>query len=822
MKFEATKEFMNESRTEAAKADPSPLQSHLPATLDTLQVHLLKDYVPEDDLVTLKNFQRVCNYIAAAMIFLCDNVLLENKLTSDHIKPRLLGHWGTCPALALAYSHCNRIISKYNLDMLFVTGPGHGAPAILAALYIEGSLQAYYPQYGHNMQGLHRLITKFSVTGGFPSHVNAEVPGAIHEGGELGYALSVSYGAVLDRPNLIVACVVGDGEAETGPTAASWHCHKFIDPAESGAVIPILNLNGFKISERTVYGCMDRRELSALFSGFGYQVVFVDYRTADDVNRDMAAAMDWCVEIIHEIQDAARAGTPIIKPRWPMIILHTPKGWGCPKTLHGKPLEGTFRAHQVPLKNAKTDAEELGQLENWLKSYHIEDFIDKSNGLPLKGLIEHLPPRVKRMGQKTDANNDFQPLCVPDWNDFSIDRGILESATSIVGKYLDRVLQANPKTLRLFSPDELASNKLDGVLEHSNRTLQTDAISAWSRGRVTEVLSEHMCQGFMQGYTLTGRTAIFPSYEAFLPIITSMTVQYTKFLKMALETKWHGRVGSLNYVTTSTWARQEHNGFSHQSPRFITTMLSFKPTLTRVYFPPDTNCFLSTIAHCLSSDNGVNLMVSSKNPGPSWLSREEAEEHCVAGASVWKFASTDGGLDPDVVLVGIGNEIMFEVIAAASILAHDLPKLRIRVVNITDLMILADNHPHSMSEIEFNALFTPNRHVHFNYHGYVMDLQSLLFSRIDASRVSMEGYCEEGTTTTPFNMMIANRTSRYHVAMAAVAGATCNPEVAMNCHKLISNYKHRLTQIKHYIYENGVDPEGTFDIPDNLTKGQVI
>ncbi|WBW73729.1 phosphoketolase family protein [Schizosaccharomyces osmophilus] len=794
---------------------PPSMPSRLPQEVSSLYVPLDSSKVSDEEVAAVDRFQRACDYLACSLIFLAKDIYTGGELNEDDVKTRLLGHWGTCPGLSIAYSHCNRIINKYDLDMIFVVGPGHGAPAVLGALFLEDSLGPFYPQYQFTRQGLKNLISTFSLPGGFPSHVNAECPGSIHEGGELGYSLSVSYGAVQDKPELIVTCVIGDGEAESGPLAGSWQTHKFLDPAESGAVIPILSLNGYKISERTIYGCMDDLELLALFSGFGYQVAIVNY--TDEYNREMAAAMDWAVETIKDIQHRARVKRELIKPRWPMIILRSPKGKGCPKTLNGGFLEGTYHAHQVPLKLARNDPTQRKMLKEWLSSYRFDDFLDEE-GLPTKGIRENIPQVNKRMGQRIETYNSYHPLTVTDWKKFGVAKGEKTSATYVVGNYLGELLRENNQTLRVFSPDELESNKLDAVLKYTDRTMQTDPTLMAKGGRVTEILSEHICQGLMQGYTLTGRTAIFPSYEAFMTIVVSMLIQYSKFIKMGLELPWHGKFGSLNYVTSSTWARQEHNGYSHQSPRFITTMLSFKPGISRVYFPADANCFLSTLARCMRSENTINLMVSSKNPQPSYLSIEEAEAHCTAGASVWKFCSTDNGINPDVVLVGIGNEIMFEVVKAAEMLANDIPSLRVRVVNVTDLMVLSSLHPHGMTQLEFDSLFTNNRHVHINYHGYVMDIKSLLFDRIEPSRVTLDGYREEGTTTTPFTMMMLNNTSRYDVARKALQHSTHNPYVSVNCHNLSANYSHKLDEIKDYIFKYKDDPPETFDVPDFKDK----
>lgn len=774
----------------------------------------IKDYLSRDDLRSVQLFQRAANYISTAMIFLKNNALLESDLTFDDIKPRLLGHWGTCPGLSLVYAHLNRIIRNTELDALYVVGPGHGAPAILSCLWLEDSLSTFMPQYTRDYQGLQKLVSRFSVPGGFPSHINAETPGAIHEGGELGYALSVSFGAVMDNPDLIVACVVGDGEAETGPTATAWHGFKYIDPAESGAVLPIVHVNGFKISERTIYGVMDDKEITALFTGYGYQVRIV----CDLVNldHDMAASLEWAIAEIRRIQKAARSGHPIVKPRWPVIILRSPKGLSGPKSLRGQTIEGSFRSHQVPLPQAKTSQEELDLLVQWLQSYGPRDLFNK-DGTPVDDILKIVPEKDdKKLGQRPESYCAYTPLELPNWRALEKPQGIQESCMKAVGDYLKEVIIKNPKTFRIFSPDELMSNKLNPVFDVTCRNFQWDPTSRACGGRVVEILSEHTCQGMLQGYTLTGRTGLFPSYEAFLGIVHTMMVQYGKFMKMALETSWRGPCGSLNYIETSTWTRQEHNGFSHQNPSFIGAVLNLKPRIARVYLPPDANCFLSTIAHCLRSKNYVNLMVGSKLPSPVWLSPEEANKHCIAGASTWKFASVDEGANPDVVLVGIGVEVTFEVVVAAALLRKHVPALRVRVVNVTDLMILgADGiHPHSLSKEAFDALFTADRPIHFNYHGYPMELQGLLYGRPIQGRATIGGYCEEGTTTSPFDMMLCNHTSRYDIAVAAInGGARHNPRVAVDAHVLTSYFKHLAQADRKYIYENGQDPAGTFDTP---------
>jgi len=747
-------------------------------------------------------------------LLLSDNAYLERDLTFDDIKPRLLGHWGTCPGLTLVYAHLNYLTRKNNLNTVYVVGPGHGAPAILASLWLEGSLERFYPQYTQDKQGLHNLITGFSTPKGFPSHINAETPGSIHEGGELGYALSVSFGAVMDKPDLIVACIVGDGEAESGPTATAWHAAKYIDPAESGAVIPIVHVNGFKISERTIYGCMDDKEMVSLFTGYGYQCRFVE--DLDNIDLDLATSFQWALDEIHKIQKAARSGKPIMKPRWPVLIMRTPKGWSGPKIVDGEFVEGSFHAHQVPLMAAKSNKDQLADLQKWLLSYKPSDLF-KESGAPVDSISNIIPlENEKKLGQRAETYKNHEPLNLSDWKKFGVEKGAEESCMKAIGNFLDQALVDNPKSLRIFSPDELVSNKLDAVFRHTGRNFQWDEFSHAKGGRVIEILSEHTCQGFLQGYTLTGRTGIFPSYESFLGIIHTMMVQYSKFNKMARETNWRTNISSINYLETSTWTRQEHNGFSHQNPSFIGAVLNLKPDAARVYLPPDANTFLSTIAHCLRSKNYVNLMVGSKQPQPVFLSVDEADKHYQAGASIWKFASTDDGLNPDVVLVGIGSELTFEVVTAASILRRKCPSLRVRVVNITDLMILeaATQHPHALSEEEFSSLFTPDKPIFFNYHGYSNEIRGLLFGRPNLERVSIGCYKEEGSTTTPFDMMLRNGVSRYHIMEAAIkGGAKVNKKVALDMVSLLAEVKHQVVKVQEYILATGKDPEGTFDIP---------
>ncbi|KAF8154400.1 phosphoketolase [Pholiota molesta] len=724
-----------------SQPNPPPEPSLLPDSVLNYDVAIdTKDYLSPAELESIQLFRRAADYIAAAMIFLNDNVLLKKPITHDDIKPRLLGHWGTCPGLVLIYAHLNRIIRKTDLDCLYVVGPGHGAPAILSCLWLEDSLGTFLPEYTRNYTGLKKLISRFSVPGGFPSHINAETPGAIHEGGELGYALSVSFGAVMDNPDLVVACVVGDGEAETGPTATAWHAYKYIDPAESGAVLPILHVNGFKISERTILGTMDDKEITALFTGYGYQVRIVS--DLPNLDNDIAASMDWALAEIKKIQHAARSGNPILKPRWPMLVLRTPKGLGGPKIVHGEFVEGSFHSHQVPLPLAKTDDGELADLQSWLESYKPGELFT-SEGSPVSKILDIIPnANAKKLGQRKESN----------------------------------------KHMTLFG------RRLRG----HGRNFQWDIASRAQGGRVIEILSEHTCQGMLQGYTLTGRTGLFPSYEAFIGIVHTMMVQYSKFVKMAAETKWRQPVGSLNYIERRHGLARSITVLSSESfvhRRRPQPQAQVRPRI------PSARCqlLLSTVSHCLRAKNYVNLMVGSKQPTPVWLSPEEANRHCIAGASVWDFASVDKGVDPDVVLVGIGVEVTFEVIAAAALLRKEAPN------SVPDA---------------FETLFTTDRSIHFNYHGYPIELQGLLFGRPNLDRVTIDGYCEEGTTTSPFDMMICNHTDRFSVAVAAIRGGSrFNKRVAAYSHKLCSYLRHLAQNEKKYILANGKDHDDIFNTP---------
>lgn len=776
----------------------------------------------EDTLKLLKIFQRASNYLTAAQIYLQDNILLQEPLKSEDIKPRLLGHWGTCPSINLIYAHLNRLIIQNNIDMFLVTGPGHGAPAVLANLYLEGSLQVYYPDLADGISGLKKFVRDFSWPDGFPSHVFPGLPGTIHEGGELGYALATSFGAVLDNPDLIVACIVGDGEAETGPTATAWHSPKFIDPSESGAVLPIVHINGYKISSPTIYGTMSDQELEDLFKGYGYQPCIV---SGDDLDASLFAALDWAYRQIRIIQKAARSGNPITCPRWPVILLRSLKGMGGVKELDGEPIEGTYRSHQVPVKDAKANPKHLEILEAWLRSYKPEELFDQ-NGKPIDTIKKMAPKDNKRMGLNphTFGGRMLKDLIRNSVYDYEIPleksgrevvRGKKKASnTGSIVSLLEDIIQQNPHNFRIFSPDELESNKLD-VFKITHRDYQWplkpfDTYIGPNGGRVMEILSEHTCQGWMQGYALTGRYGLFPSYEAFLGIVATMVDQYAKFIKMSKVFAWRLPVPSLTYIATSTLWRQEHNGFSHQNPSFLNTLLNKKGETVRIYLPPDANCLVSTIDHCLGGKNYVNLVICDKLQMPQWLTMDEAIIHCRAGASIWKWASTENGIDPDVVLVGLGDDLTIEVLAAAQLLRDEVPALRIRVVNVTDLLVLESEskHPHGLSQEMFEALFTANCPVIFNFHGYPSALSQLLFHRGDTKRFFINGYREEGTTTTPFDMMVRNGTSRYHLAIQALQlAAPYNPDAAASVMEKVSYFNYILKDHRRYIKEYGDDPE---------------
>ncbi|HEX4109921.1 MAG TPA: phosphoketolase family protein [Solirubrobacteraceae bacterium] len=727
-------------------------------------------------------YRRATDYIAAAMIYLQGNHLLEEPLRPEHIKHRLLGHWGTVPGLNLMYAGLNRLILDTQASMLLVTGPGHGAPANLANLWIDGCLQDIRPDMGRSGEGLGTLVREFSWPGGFPSHIGPMVPGTIHEGGELGYALATAFGAALDNPELIVACIIGDGEAETGPTAGAWHCNKFLDPVGSGAVLPMLHVNGYKIANPTIYGTMNDSELTKLFEGFGWHPMIVD---GEDLDGSLASALDIAYAEIREIQDSSRAGNRPERPCWPMLVVRSPKGMGGIRELDGIQIEGTSKAHQVPAMRAKSDAEHLAALEGWLRSYRPEELFD-ANGGPAEAVAAMCPTGDLRMGANPHVNGGKMrvPLKLPAVEDHALDvphpGAVSDSSVGQLGKYLGDVfrLNAQERNFRIVCPDEVASNRLGAVFEVEDHAYEWPVDSNVSPdykpgGRIMEVLSEHNCQGWMQGYVLTGRHCIFPCYEAFIPIVDGMVNQYGKFLKMSVEeAPWREPVASLNYLLTSEGWRQDHNGYSHQMPGFINSMLNRREETARVYLPPDANTLLATMELCLEAERCINLIIASKLPMAQWLSAEAAREHVRAGASAWDWAGSEvEGESPDLILCACGTVPTIELLAAADILRREVPSLKIRFVNVTNLFTLStpDNHPDGMSAGDFRELFTDARPVIFNFHGYPSAVHQLIHRRPRQERFHVRGYAEEGTTTTPFELLAMNGVDRYQLAIEALS-----------------------------------------------------
>ncbi|EHY55943.1 putative phosphoketolase [Exophiala dermatitidis] len=803
----------NTTPTSKASAEQDPPRSQLPEFALQLGKNLYPEPLHFKTMERLQEFRRTADYISAAMIFLRDNVLLERDLSHDDIK-HTIGCWGISPGITLLYAHLNLAIQKYDQHMICLIGPNEGVPAILSCLWLEGSLERFYPQYSRDRKGLYNLITGFGVAGGFPRHLNAKIPGSIHQNEELGHVLSTAYGTVMNNPDLVTVAVVGDGEAETGATATAWHMCRYIDPGTSGAVLPILYLNCYNNCGKTIFETMENSELCCLFSGYGYQPCLVD--DIQDIDRELSMALSWALETIREIQLAARSGDKSFKPRWPMIILRIPRSWGYPELNGQQGIPGRFHGQEVLLPHAKFNGDQLRQLQKWLASYKPAELLP-GGGVPES--IEPIFPASEklRLGQNKVTWDSRHHLDVPEWRHFAVARGNSNSCLAVGASFLEEALTRNKGLLRIFSPDGVASCRLPHQLP--NRTfqaLQRDDDSAPVRGQVVEFMSEHTCQGLLQGYTMTGRTGILAADESLFPVIATMVTQYSRFLRILKDTPWRKDVSSLNYITTGTWTRPETNGLSHPNPSFIGSILNLKPAIGRVYLPPDANTFLSTMAHCLRSKNYVNLIVSSSHPEPTWLTPDQADMHARAGGSVWKFASTNDGINPDVVLVGIGADMTFEVIAAAAYLRKLAPSLAVRVVNVTDLMILGreGSHPHALSHTDFDTLFTPDRNIHFNYHGYANELQGLLFGRPRLDRITISSFQNEWTATTTFGMLLKNGCDRYHVAEAAVRGAAiCNPHVAVDMQKLVAHIQHERVKVEQFIHKNGVDPEGTFSIP---------
>jgi xylulose-5-phosphate/fructose-6-phosphate phosphoketolase len=742
------------------------------------------------DLDLIEAYWRAANYLSVGQIYLLDNPLLREPLRVEHVKPRLLGHWGTTPGLNLIYAHMNRQIKARDLNTIYVAGPGHGGPALVANTYLEGTYSEFYPAIGRDEGGMRKLFRQFSFPGGIPSHVAPETPGSIHEGGELGYALSHAHGAAFDNPSLVVCCVVGDGEAETGPLAASWHSNKFLNPVRDGAVLPILQLNGFKIANPTVLARIPRTELDALFEGYGYRPITVEVADPEDhdaAHQAMAAALDDALGSIASIQREARenpgAGAAAVsRPRWPMIIFRSPKGWTGPKEVDGKRTEGSWRSHQVPLASLRENPAHLAQLEQWMRSYVPEELFDDTGRLR-EELAALAPGGGRRMGANPHANGGLllRDLEMPDFRGHAVDiKGhgtTMAEATRVLGGFLRDVMSANEQhsNFRLVGPDETASNRLGAVLDVTGRTWLAEAepdddADLAPDGRVMEILSEHTCQGWLEGYLLTGRHGFFSCYEAFIHIVDSMFNQHAKWLKTTRHIPWRRPVASLNYLLTSHVWRQDHNGFSHQDPGFIDHVMNKKADVIRVYLPPDANTLLSVADHCLRSKHYVNVIVAGKQPALNWLSMDEAIAHCTRGVGIWEWASSDAGAEPDLVMACAGDVPTLETLAATAILRQNFPELKVRVVNVVDLMCLQSEseHPHGLSDREFDALFTADKPLIFAYHGYPWLIHRLTYLRANHDNIHVRGYKEEGTTTTPFDMVMMNDLDRYHLVIDAI------------------------------------------------------
>ena len=732
-----------------------------------------------DELRLIDAYWRAANYLSVGQIYLLDNPLLREPLRPEHVKPRLLGHWGTTPGLNFLYAHFNRVIRSHDLNAIFITGPGHGGPGLVANTYLEGTYTEVYHHIGHDEEGLRRLFRQFSFPGGIPSHVAPETPGSIHEGGELGYSLVHAYGAVFDNPDLLAVCVVGDGEAETGALAASWHSNKFLNPARDGAVLPILHLNGYKIANPTVLARITFDELRALFEGYGYSPRFVEGSDPEEMHELIATTLDEIVAEIAQIQRSARAGGPIERPRWPMIVLRTPKGWTGPKTVDGLPAEGSYRSHQVPLANVRNNPGHLAELESWMRSYRPEELFDEAGAFKPE-LAALAPEGNRRMGANPHANGGLllRPLELPDFRTYAVDvpapGSTTSEATKVLGVYLRDVISSNPDSFRIMGPDETESNRLGAVFEVTDRTWNAERLDTDDHlspdGRVMEILSEHLCQGWLEGYLLTGRHGMFNCYEAFIHIIDAMFNQHSKWLKVTRDIEWRRPIASFNYLLSSHVWRQDHNGFSHQDPGFIDHVVNKRPEVVRAYLPPDANCLLSVADHCLRSRDYVNVIVAGKQPTLDYLTMDQAIAHCTRGIGIWDWASNEGDEEPDVVLACAGDVPTLETLAAAAMLRERLPALRVRVINVVDLMRLQpeSEHPHGLSDREFDALFTSGQPVIFAYHGYPWLIHRLTYRRTNHGNIHVRGYKEIGTTTTPFDMVMLNDLDRYHLVIDAI------------------------------------------------------
>ncbi len=768
-----------------------------------------------EELRKINAYWRAANYLSVGQIYLYANPLLREPLKIEHVKPRLLGHWGTTPGLNFVYAHFNRLIKKYDLNVINITGPGHGGPGIVANTYLEGTYTELYPDIQQNEEGMQKLFKQFSFPGGIPSHAAPETPGSINEGGELGYSVAHAYGAVFDNPDLLACCVVGDGEAETGALATSWHSNKFLNPARDGAVLPILHLNGYKIANPTVLGRLSDEELTHLFNGYGYKPHFVEGHEPEPMHQMMAATLDTVIGEIREIQEDARSNGSKTRPVWPMIVMRTPKGWTGPKVVDGKPVEGTWRAHQVPVTDLATKPGHLKILEDWMKSYVPEELFDETG--KLRGeLAELAPAGDRRMGANPHANGGLllKNLLMPDFWDYAVKVAKpgteLAEATRVLGTFLRDVMKLNldAKNFRVFGPDETASNRLDALYEVTDKVLMEPFLSTdeheSTTGRVMEMLSEHMCQGWLEGYLLTGRHGFFSCYEAFIHIVDSMFNQHAKWLKVTRHIPWRRSIASLNYLLTSHVWRQDHNGFSHQDPGFIDFVMNKKADVVRVYLPPDTNTLLSVADHCLRSRDYINVIVAGKQPSLQYLDMEAAIEHCTNGIGIWSWASTDQNTEPDVVIASAGDVPTLEALAAVDLLRQNFSDIKIRFVNVVDLMTLQppSEHPHGISDRDFDSMFTTDKPVIFAYHGYPWLIHRLTYRRHNHDSFHVRGYKEEGTTTTPFDMTVLNEIDRYHLAGDVVDRVPRLQRVGAHFRQFLRN---QLVEHKRYIQQHGDD-----------------
>jgi xylulose-5-phosphate/fructose-6-phosphate phosphoketolase len=786
--------------------------SGVATTIDFGTEHMTQVDETTNELVLLDAYWRAANYLSVGQIYLVDNPLLREPLQRKHVKNRLLGHWGTTPGLNFIYAHLNRVIRARDLNMIYVTGPGHGGPALVANAYLEGTYSEVYAQISQDVGGMQRLFKQFSFPGGIPSHVAPETPGSMHEGGELGYALSHAFGAAFDNPDLIVACVVGDGEAETGPMATSWHSNKFLNPAQDGAVLPILHLNGYKIAGPTVLARLPKEELTHLFLGYGYQPYYVEGDEPMAMHQRMAQVLDEITAEIARIQAQARSGGAVTRPLWPMIILRSPKGWTGPKTVDGKAVEGTFRAHQVPFGEMdRPDHVQL--LESWMRSYQPETLFDAEGHL-LPTLAQLAPRGARRMSANPHTNGGLllRDLQMPDFRTYAVEvpapGTVTKEATRVQGTLIRDVMRANMDRFRVFSPDETASNRWNAVFDVTDRESMATITSTDDHvaidGRVMEMLSEHQCQGWLEGYLLTGRHGFFSCYEAFIHIIDSMFNQHAKWLKVTRGIPWRRPIASLNYLLTSHVWRQDHNGFSHQDPGFIDHVVNKKAEVIRVYLPPDANTLLSVTDHCLRSRGLVNVVVAGKQPERQWLTMAQAVKHCTLGLGIWEWASSDEGGEPDVVMACCGDVPTLETLAAVQLLRQLLPALRVRVVNVVDLMRLqpASEHPHGMSDRDFDALFTPDKPIIFAFHGYPWLIHRLTYRRTNHAKLHVRGYKEEGTTTTPFDMTVMNELDRYHLVIDVIERV---PKLAAQTAHIKQAMLEKLIEHRTYIREHGID-----------------